>query len=231
MSGHSKWSTIKHKKAITDSRKAKAFTKLSAQISIVAKDGGDPAMNPNLRLYIDKARAAGMAKESIERAIKRGTGELGGAALKEVRYGAIGPGGIAIVIEAVTDNKNRTVNEVRSMITKFGGKVTEFGSVGYLFKEQGIISAKGGVEVLSLAAIDAGALDVEESDGRVLVYTLPTQLESVKKSLETNGGVIESAEVYYEPKVAVTTDDPKATQLLEALDELDDVTGVYTNLA
>ena len=230
MSGHSKWSTIKHKKAITDARKAKAFTKLSAQISIVAKGGGDPAMNPNLRLYIDKARAAGMAKDSIERAIKRGTRELPGAALEEVRYGAIGPGGIAIVIEAVTDNKNRTVNEVRSTVTKFGGKVTEFGSVGYLFEEQGVISAKGNTEALSLVAIDAGALDVEEHDGKVMAYTLPTQLESVKKALEAAGGVIESAEVSYEPKAAVATDDPKATQLLEALDELDDITAIYTNL-
>lgn len=231
MSGHSKWSTIKHKKAITDSRKAKAFTKLSAQISVAAGRGGDPAMNPNLRLAIDKARAAGMTKDSIERAIKRGTGELGGAALEELRYGAIGPGGIAIVIEAVTDNNNRTVNEVRRTVTKFGGKVTEFGSVGYLFEEQGVISAKGDTEALSLAAIDAGALDVEEKDGTVMVYTLPTQLESVKKVLEGAGASIESAEVAYEPKTSVATEDPRATQLLESLEELDDVTAVYTNFA
>ncbi|MBI3495359.1 YebC/PmpR family DNA-binding transcriptional regulator [Candidatus Berkelbacteria bacterium] len=231
MSGHSKWSTIKHKKAITDSRKSRQFSKLSAQISIAAKSGGDPAMNPNLRLMMDKARAAGMTKDIIERAVRRGTGELAGASLEEVRYGAIGPGGIAIVIEAVTDNKNRTINDVRSTITKFGGKVTEFSSVAYLFEEQGVIAVQGDNEALSLAAIDAGALDVEDSSGTVMVYTLPTQLESVKKALEAAGATITSAEVAYEPKSTVSTDDPKATQLLEALDELEDVTEVYTNLA
>jgi YebC/PmpR family DNA-binding regulatory protein len=219
MSGHSKWSTIKHKKAITDSRRAKAFTKLSSQISIVAKGGGDPTMNPNLRFATDKARAAGMTKDSIERAIKRGTGELGGAVLEEVRYGAIGPGGIAIVIEVVSDNKNRTVNEVRSTITKFCGKQTELGSVGYLFGEQGRLEAKGDKEAIQLAAIEANAADFEESDDGVIVYTAPQDLERVRQALEAAGANIESAEISYEPKTTVTTDDPKATKLLEALDD------------
>ena len=231
MSGHSKWSTIKHKKAITDGRKSKQFSKIAAQITISAKRGSDPAMNANLRLMVEKARAAGMAKDSIERAIKRGTGELGGAALQQVRYGAIGPGGIAIMIEAVTDNKNRTINEVRSTITKFGGKVTEYSSLSYLFEEQGVITAKGDNEAISLAAIDAGALDVEENGGVVMVYTASAKMEQVKKSLEAAGATIESAEISYEPKSTVSTDGPKAQQLLEALDDLDDVTEVYTNLS
>ena len=239
MSGHSKWSQIKHKKAITDSRKGKLFSKLSAQIPIAAKSGGDPAMNSNLRLMIEKARAAGMTKDIIERAIKRGTGELGGATLESVRYGAIGPAGIAVLIDVVTDNKNRTVNEIRSIVSKFGGKQTEIGSVSYLFEQQGKIEAKGdpstalgaGKEAIQLAAIDAGAIDFQESDGGVIVYSAPQDLEKVKQALEQAGAVIVSAELSMEPKQTVATEEPKATQLLEALDELDDVTQIYTNLA
>lgn len=231
MAGHSKWAQIKHKKAITDARKGKLFSKLSAQISVTARSGGDPAMNPSLRLAIDRARGVGMTKDIIDRAVKRGSGELGGATLETVRYGAIGPGGIAIVIDAVTDNKNRTLNEIRRALGKLGGKFTDASSVAYLFEEQGKIETKGDRETIQLAAIDANATDFQETDNGVIVYTAPQDLERVKQALERAGATIVSAELSMEPKQTIATNDPKATQLLEALDELDDVTAVYTNIA
>lgn len=233
MSGHSKWSQIKHKKGATDAKKAKLFSKLSVQISLAAKKGGDPGMNPGLRLIIDKAKDAGMTRDVIERAIKRGTGELGGEALEEVRYEAYGPAGIAILIDTVTDNKNRTVNDIRAVLNKFGGKLAEQGSVAYLFEPQGVVMVKTDLakkDDIDLAAIDAGAADIVE-DGEITVYyTSPSDIEKVKQAIATAGGIVESADLSMEPKQTLVADD-SATKLLEALDELDDVTQIYTNLA
>lgn len=232
MSGHSKWSQIKHKKAITDARKGKLFSKLSAQISIAAKKGGDPTMNPTLRMMVEKARASGMTKDNIDRAIKRGTGELGGAALEQVRYEAYGPGGIAILIDAVTDNKNRMVNEVRSTLSRFGGKLADPGSVSYLFDEQGAITVKNDPakkEDLALAAIDAGVLDYVDEGGTTTFYTQPQDLEKIKDALAQSSATIESAEFSMEPKQTINADE-SATKLLEAIDEMDDVTNIFTNL-
>lgn len=232
MSGHSKWSQIKHKKAITDARKGKLFSKMSAQISIAAKKGGDPATNANLRLMIEKARAAGITKENIDRALKRGTGELGGATLEQVRYECYGPGGTAILIDAVTDNKNRTLNDIRFVLNKFGGKLAEHGSVAYLFELQGEIAVKVDPlkkEQIELAAIDAGAVDYVATDDRAIFFTSPGNLDKAVKTIAEAGAIIESSELTMEPKQTIQTDD-QAVKLLEALDELDDITQTYTNL-
>lgn len=235
MSGHSKWSTIKHKKALTDAKKGKMFSRLSALISIAAKNGGDPTMNPNLRVYLDKARQAGMPKDNVDRAIKRGTGELGGVVLDEVTYEVYGPGGVGIIIEAVTDNKNRTVAEIKAILNKFNGKLAETGSVNYLFNKRGIIIIQKedkSSDDIELTAIDAGAEDFAEEDGQVLIYTNPANLENAKKQLETNGLIIESAEISLTPKATVPVEESKKEgimKLLDAMDDLDDVTNISTN--
>lgn len=235
MSGHSKWSSIKHKKALTDAKKGKVFSKLAALISVTAKTGGDPSTNPNLRLYVDKARQAGMPKDNIERAIRRGTGELGGAQLEEVTYEAYGSGGVGIIIEGVTDNKNRTVAGIKAILNKYNAKLAELGSVNYLFDKQGvIIVAKNekSTDDIELLAIDAGAEDFVEEGGQVIIYTTPTNLENTKKRLEAEGLTVESAEVSLVPKVTVPVEESKKEgimKLLDALDDLDDVTNISTN--
>lgn len=233
MSGHSKWSQIKHKKGVTDARKGKTFSKFSVQISLAAKKGSDPGMNPGLRLMIDRAKDAGMTRDVIDRAIRRGTGELGGAALEQIRYEAYGPGGIAILIDVVTDNKNRAVNEVRWVLGKYNGKLADQGSVAYLFDQQGAITVKNDPakkDNLELAAIDAGVLDYVDEGQTTTFYTPPQALEKVKQVLQVAGIAIESSELSMEPKQTVSADE-NATKLLEALDELEDVTQIYTNLA
>ena len=235
MSGHSKWSTIKHKKALIDAKRGKAFSRLSALISIIAKHGNDPTMNPNLRLYIEKAKQVGMTKENIERAIKRGTGEFDGASLEEVTYEAYAPGGVGIIIEAITDNKNRAIAEIKSVLNKFGGKLAEHGSVNYQFKKQGVINVKKGKisnDEISLTAIDAGAKDIDESDDSIVIYTEPSNFEAIKKAIEELGVTIESAEISLEPKQTIAVEESKkesVIKLLEALDDLDDVTNISAN--
>lgn len=233
MSGHSKWSQIKHKKGATDAKKGKAFSKLSVQISLAAKKGGDPGMNPSLRLMIDRAKDAGMTRDVIDRAIKRGTGELGGVVLEQIRYEAYGPAGIAILIDAVTDNKNRTVNDIRGVLNKYNGKLAEQGSVAYLFDQQGAITVKNDParkDQVELAAIDAGVLDYVDGGETTTFYTAPQNLESVKKVLEQNDADIQSAEISMEPKQTIGADD-SAAKLLESLDDLEDVTNIFTNLS
>lgn len=235
MSGHSKWSSIKHKKALTDAKKSKAFSKIASLISIAAKNGGDPGMNPNLRLVMEKGKAAGMTKDNIERAIKRGTGELGGAVLEEVIYEAYGPAGIGIIIEAVTDNRNRTVAEVRAQLNKYNGKMAETGSVTYQFEKMGQITINKGdkmVEEIELMAIDAGAEDVEAVAEVVSITTKPNELENVKQKLVDIGLIIIEDEIAFIPNTSVELIDnhaETAEKLLEALDELEDVTTVSTN--
>ncbi len=235
MSGHSKWASIKHKKAITDAKKSKAFSKIASLISIAAKKGGDPAMNPNLRLMIEKGKAAGMTKENIERAIKRGTGELGGAALEEIVYEAYGPNGIGIIIETVSDNKNRIVGEVRAILNKYSGKLAETGSVAYQFTKKGtivILKTDTNLDEVMLGAIDAGAQDVIEAEDNILVITEPNDLENIKQLLESKGITIEHSEVALEPQSTIQVPADKADgvmKLLDALDDLEDVTSIATN--
>lgn len=239
MSGHSKWSQIKHKKAITDARKGKLFSKISAQISVAAKKGGDPTMNPTLRDMIETARSAGMPKENIERAIKRGTGELGGAQLEEIRYEAYGPGGTAFIIDVITDNKNRAISEIRSTLTRFGGKLADTGSVMFQFEAKGIITLNlrqltTGKEQVQLLAIEAGAEDIDDSDEEVItIYTKPSDLTTVIEYLKANGIVIESGELTLEPKTTTKITDlataKKTIELARTLDDLDDVSNLSTN--
>lgn len=242
MSGHSKWSQIKHKKAITDARKGKLFSKISAQISVAAKKGGDPTMNPTLRDMIETARLAGMPKENIERAIKRGTGELGGAQLEEIRYEAYGPGGTAFVIDVITDNKNRAINDIRSTLNKFGGKLADSGSVLFQFETKGIItlnpnhlsSGSGQVDETQILVIDAGAEDIDDSDPNIMTIYMPqTNLTSIVNTLQNNNIPILSQELSLEPKSPINITDPatakKVIELAQALDDLDDVSNVSTN--
>jgi YebC/PmpR family DNA-binding regulatory protein len=239
VSGHSKWSTIKHKKAASDAKKGKEFTRASNLISIAAKNGGDPTMNPALAFAIDKAKAVNMPKANIERAIKKGTGELGGATIEEVIYEGYGPEGVAILIETATDNKNRTVSEVRAALTKYGGSMASAGSVAYIFKCQGYIEIEGkqqsvSSEKIEEAIIDSGAIDFEIEEDNKLVYTNPKDLISVKRFLESMGIMSTSAELVYLPTTEITIGEKekveKIIRLIESLEDLDDVTNVYSNL-
>lgn len=237
MSGHSKWSQIKHKKAITDAQKGKIFTKLGNALTIAAREGGgDPEANFKLKAVIEKARSENMPSQNIERAIKRGTGEIEGAKIEEVTYEGYGPAGAALIIEVVTDNKNRAVNEIRNILSRFGGKLGEPGSVSYLFQQKGVIRIEienKNREELELEIIDAGAEDFEEEDGTILIYTKPQELFKVKKILEEKGIKISSATLSMEPKSPVKiVDEQKAKQilkLLDALDESQDVSNIYSN--
>lgn len=235
MSGHSKWATIKHKKAAKDARRGAAFTKFANLIAVAARSGGDPATNFKLRLAVDKAKLAGVPNANIDRAIMKGTGEGGGAQVEEIIYEGYGPAGVAVLVETATDNRNRTAPEVRAAFNKHGGRMGETGSVAFQFEQKGIVRIKASdAEAATLAAIDAGAEDVDDSEpGLVTVYTAPTQLAAVQKQLEAAGYEAESAELAYEPKQVVQITDAKTAsivvRLMDALDELDDVTNTYAN--
>jgi len=239
MSGHSKWATTKHQKARTDAKRSNLFTKLANNISVAARTGGDMEMNYSLRLAVDKAKAANMPKDNIERAIKRGTGELGGAQLENITYEIYGPSGSAILAEALTDNKNRTSADVKAILNKRGGKLASSGAVGYLFARRGVIAinvaesasqSDGDVEMIIL---DSGAEDYTESDGGFVIYTKPESLREVSEGLEKSGIEVVSKEITLEPKETVELseeDSNKVINLLEALDDLDDITEVNSNL-
>ncbi len=236
MSGHSKWSSIKHKKAATDAKRGKLFTKLARAITIAARDGGgDPAGNPSLQLAIDKARAASMPKDNIQRAVDRGTGEgTDAAAIESVLYEGYGPGGAAILVEALTDNRNRTSAEVRHAFDRSGGSLGEPNSVAWMFEKRGVIvldPERYGEDDL-IAAIDAGAEDVVAEDDDLRVLTAPTDMTTVREALEADGVEIESADITMEPKttVEVTESDAKSLlRLMETLDDHDDVDAVHAN--
>jgi YebC/PmpR family DNA-binding regulatory protein len=236
MSGHSKWSTIKRQKGVADAKKANVFTKLANAITVAARAGSDPSMNFQLRLAIDRARVANMPKDNIERSIARGAGMGGAAAIEEVMYEAYGPGGTAILIEAATDNRNRTAADIKAALNKYNGKLATAGAVQYLFEKHGTISiGKRGIdaEAAELTIMESGAVDYEVDDDNFLIYTKPDELESVKKHLESHGLKISDAHLSWEPKQTVALDDEtaaKAIKLLDALDELDDVTSVASNL-
>lgn len=237
MSGHSKWSQIKRQKGVADDRRGQLFTKLGREITIATRrGGGDPEMNPSLRLAIDRAREANMPKDTIERAIKRGAGEEAGAGqLEEIFYEGYGPGGTAILVQALTDNRNRTASDVRSVFSKAGGNLGEAGSVAWQFESRGVITvAASGLdpEEVALLAIDGGADDVKVEDGAVEVYTPPDQLDAVRRALANAEVAIESAEITQLPKTTVSLDERAAGQvlrLLDSLDELDDVQRVSSN--
>lgn len=233
MSGHSKWATIKHKKAAKDSKRGASFTKFANLISVAARQGGDPETNFRLRLAIDKARKSGVPNNNIDRAIKKGTGEGGGAAFEEIIYEGYGPGGVAVIVECATDNRNRTAAEVRSAFTKHGGSLGTTGSVVFQFEQRGMIQIPTkDMDSATMAAIEAGADDIEEGEGELHVYTAPTKLDSVRKNLQAASFDIDSAELSYVPKNTVTADEKVATTLmkmLDALDDLDDVTNTHMN--
>jgi YebC/PmpR family DNA-binding regulatory protein len=236
MSGHSKWSQIKRQKGAADARRGQLFTKLGREITVAARQGGpDPSANFRLRLAVQKARDNNMPADTIERAIKRGTGGTEGAALSEATYEGYGPGGAAILVEALTDNRNRTVSDVRATFARAGGSLGEAGCVAWIFESRGVVTIPvrdQEAEELALLAIDAGAEDVKVEDDTVEVYSKPTELENVRRSLEEAGVTVASAEVSMVPKSTVSLGEREAEQtlkLLDRLEELDDVQRVHSN--
>lgn len=235
MSGHSKWSTIKRQKAVTDAKRSAVFTKVGNTIAVAAKNGTDPSMNFALRLALDQARAANMPQVNIQRAIDRGSGKLGGAAIEEVTYEGYGPGGIAVIVECATDNKNRTYPEVRTAFTKNGGNMAEPGSVAFQFARKGVIRATftGDPDEAMLAAIDAGAEDAQTEDGEMLIYTEAKQLAAVRDALGGAGLTVTEAELTFVPSNTVEITDEevarKVNNLMDALDSLDDVVATHSN--
>ncbi len=233
MSGHSKWSTIKRQKEAKDSKRGAAFTKLGNAIAIAARGGPDPEMNFSLRLAIDKAKAANMPSTNIQRSVDRGSGKLGGEQIQEVLYEGYGPGGVAIMVECASDNLKRTLPEVRTAFVKHGGNMAEKGAVAFQFERKGSIRVKGSGDELTLQAIDAGAKDVEEEDDEAVIYTDQKELAKVRDALQKAGIEIVDAELTYVPNNEVRVEDKetagKIIRLMDALDELDDVTNTYTN--
>ncbi len=236
MSGHSKWSTIKRKKGAADAKRGKIFTKLIREIATAAKmGGGDPDANPRLRLAIDKARSGNMPKDNIQRAIQKGIGGGEDAAYEEVTYEGYGPGGTAVLLEALTDNRKRTVSEVRHVFTKNGGNLGSTGCVAYLFEKKGIVSvALEGTDLDALieVALEAGALDVLESDDSLEVVAAPSDFDAVKAALEDASFVVSSAAIRMEPSTSVTLEGKDAESMLrlaDALEDLDDIQTVYAN--
>ncbi|HEX7239375.1 MAG TPA: YebC/PmpR family DNA-binding transcriptional regulator [Longimicrobiaceae bacterium] len=236
MAGHSKWKQIKHKKALTDSRRAANWTKIIREITVAAKaGGGDPAGNPRLRLAMDTARAANMPNENIDRAIKKGTGELEGVNYEEITYEAYGPAGVAIMIESLTDNGNRTVADIRRWLSRNGGNLGTTGSVAWMFDRRGQIAIDAerfGEEQVMEAALEAGALDVESCDGGYTVLTEVTDFAAVQDALRAKGIEWAEAELAMVPKTEVRVEGGDAAQLVKLIDlleELDDVQKVYTN--
>ena len=236
MSGHSKWHSIKHKKAVVDARRGQQFTKLARAITVAAKEGGgDPDGNPALALAIQKARDASMPKDNIERAIGKGTGEgVDADRIETVVYEGYGPGGVALLIEALTDNRNRTGADIRHLLAKHGGNLGEPGSVSYLFQKQGVIviDASRYDEDDLIPAIDAGALDIAVDEDVFEVITEPGGLVAVRDALTAAGVDIESADIVQQPMSRVPVQEADATQLIrliDGLEESDDVTAVHAN--
>lgn len=232
MSGHSKWSTIKREKGAKDAKRGAVFTKIGNQIAIAARGGVDPTMNSGLALAIEKAKQANMPAANIQRAIDR-VADKNAAVLEEATYEAYGPGGIGIIVETATDNKNRTYPEVRSALTKNGGTMAEPGSVSFQFTRKGVIRVAASGEDALLAILDAGAEDANEEDGEIIVYTDQKELAKVRSALIEAGIEVKEAELQYVPNISVEISDPeiarKVLKVLDALDDLDDVVNVHTN--
>ena len=238
MSGHSKWATIKHAKGAADAKRGQIFTKLIKEISIAARmGGGSPDSNPRLRTAILKARGANMPKDNIDRAIKKGTGELEGVNYEELVYEAYAPGGVAIFIEVLTDNKNRAAADIRNILTRAGGQLATSGSVSRLFKRQGIITLDGEKyteDAVMEAALEGGAEDISASEGIIEVTSSPEDFEAVMNALQGKNFETMSAEISMVADAEVTLDNDataKALRLVDKLEENDDVQNVYTNIS
>ncbi|MBN2306553.1 YebC/PmpR family DNA-binding transcriptional regulator [Candidatus Peregrinibacteria bacterium] len=234
MSGHSKWHSIKHKKGAADAKRGKIFTRHAALISIAARSGGDPTMNPGLRLAIDNAKKDNVPSANIDKAIKRGTGEDKDAAqIEEVTYEGYGPGGTAIIVECLTDNKNRTYTNIRVIFNKHGGNLGTSGSVAWMFDRKGVITLKQNTDEAELAAIDAGAVDIEREADLMHVYTKKQELHAVTEKLTTAGFKPEKAEIQMVPNQWVEVKDEatarKILNFMEALDDDQDVSDVASN--
>lgn len=236
MAGHSKWAQIKHKKAVVDAKRGKIFTKLAKEISIAVRLGGkDPGMNPRLRTAILKAKSLNMPNDNIERAIKKGAGELGESNYEEIRYEGYGPGGVAILVDCMTDNKNRTVSEIRHIFSKYNGNLGESGCVSWLFEQKGYFVFDEDVvseEELMEIAIEAGAEDVRRDDKSLEVVTAPNDFEKVKEAFDKKGLKYSVSEVTMIPKNYIEVRDKDAEnmiKLFDALEEHDDVQNVYAN--
>ena len=245
MSGHSHWASIKHQKGAADAKRGKVFSKITKSIAVAAREGGsDPGSNSKLRMAIEQAKTLNMPKDNIERAIKKGTGELGGEKLEQVTFGAYGPGKIAIIIEGITDNKNRTLGEIKQILSQNRGKLAGEGSVRWLFERKGAITinfqfppAGSGIqkkEEIELKAIEAGAEDIYWHDDILDIYTKPEELEKVKNNLEEKEIKIDSSSLDWVPKEMINIEkkEKEACQkLFEELDENNDVQDIYSNLA
>ncbi|RCU49443.1 MULTISPECIES: YebC/PmpR family DNA-binding transcriptional regulator [Corallincola] len=236
MAGHSKWANIKHRKAAQDAKRGKIFTKLIREITVASREGGSDAdSNPRLRAAIDKALSNNMTRDTVERAVKRGAGELDGQELETIIYEGYGPGGTAVMVETMTDNRNRTVSNIRHLFTKAGGNLGTDGSVAYLFSKKGVISYSEGLDedVVMEAALDAGAEDVETNDdGSIDVYTLPEDFGGVKDALDASGLAAVNAEVTMIPSTKAELDlatAEKFFRLVDGLEDDDDVQEVYHN--
>lgn len=237
MAGHSKWANIQHRKGAQDKKRAKLFTKFGRELTIAAREGGgDPSFNPRLRLAIEKAKAGNMPKDILERAIKKGTGELEGVDFIEIRYEGYGPAGTAFIVDAVTDNKNRTASEVRMTFSRKDGNLGSDGAVSWMFKKQGVISVKAeniDADEFMMQALEAGAEDVIEEDGYFQVITDYTLLQDVLENIKAAGYTYEEAEIDMIPENKIQITDletaKKAMALYEALEDLDDSQNVYSN--
>ena len=233
MSGHSKWATTKRQKAVVDAKRGALFTKIGNQIAIAARSGTDPAMNPSLAMVLEKARLANMPKANIERAIAR-VADKNAAALIEETYEAYGPGGIGIIIEVATDNKNRTMPEVRHTLEKNGGRMADPGSVMFQFTRKGVIFTENKGDEVMMAALDAGAEDVVDEDDGTTIYTASGDLAKVREGLIAAGYEVKEAELKYVPNNEVEVEGEtaeKVEKILDAIDDLDDVVAVHTNAA
>jgi len=236
MSGHSKWAGIKHKKAIVDSKRSASFTKIANMITVAVRTGGaDIALNPSLKLAIEKGRAANMPKDNIERAIKRGTGELGGAATESLRYEGFGPGGVLLIVEALSDNRNRTNADIRLVMSKNGGRMADSG-VAYQFQQRGVLRLENitDLEALEMAIIESDAEDYISSEGFAVVYSAVQDLHRVREQLAGAGFGTDSAQIEWVATAPVEPDEDvleRTSNLIEKLEDLDDVTGVFTNIA
>ncbi|MFA5087001.1 MAG: YebC/PmpR family DNA-binding transcriptional regulator [Candidatus Paceibacterota bacterium] len=239
MSGHSHWSTIKFKKGTEDAKRSKTFSKLSKEISIAARGGGsDLTFNPKLRSIVDKARSSNMPADSIDKAIKKGAGELEGFTLEEFSMEGYGPNGVAIIIDGITDNKNRSIGEIRLILSRFNGKMVEGGGIKWMFDKKGVIivnaeDIKKDKDEMELMIIDSGAEDLQWQEEGLVVYTKPEDLEKVKKAMEENGLKIASSNLEWVAKETVEVDDDtreKNQKLYEALDDHDDVQTIFWNI-
>jgi len=237
MSGHNKWSTIKHKKGKADAKRGKIFTKIIRELTTAAREGGgDPIGNPRLRTAVLAAKAANMPNDTLSKAIQRGTGELPGVSYEEIHYEGYGPGGVAVMLQVLTDNRNRTSAEIRHLFSKHGGNLGESGCVGFLFKKQGYVivpKSAGNEESVMEAALDAGAEDFIADDPELYeIYTAPEDLQRVKTALEQKGLAVEQAKFEMVPALQVRLEDKRAEQmvrLMDAFEDHDDVQNVWAN--